>query len=863
MSAGLSGHIARAGRIAQKRGQKLSTTHVMLSLLQADPDVGPLLIRKGVTALALHETLLTVVDEEPLSAVEVAVERASKLATSMGEAQPLPMHLLIAIAREPRASGHLCLQRMGGVAQQLVQEAKSFLETGRGQPEALQATGTVGAAARFSRQDSRPTPATGTRKSRGNVRRSKLIERSTERDQVALAAETEFKLGKRAASTPAPLVAAAEMQESVQCPSTAPAGVEPGVDEAEPVLAQAAVRLQGAHGGFALDPSEYPILTSLGRNLTALAADGAFDPVIGRDQEIEQLLDVLSRRRANNPLLVGPPGVGKTAVVEGLSRVLAGIDETSQGAGGMEGKVLIELSPGALLSGTGVRGALSERVAALRAEVAQAQGRVVVFFDEIHMIVGNGEGPDSLGNELKTALSRGELPCIGATTDAEYRRGFERDAALARRFTRIEIEEPCPEVAEQILRGVARCYELHHMVAVAEDTLSAAVKLSVRYLADGQLPDKAIGVLDQAAARVRRRGGSVVGIDAVAEVVAERSAVPVDRLLQRDGDVLLGLEERLTSQVRGQAAAVTAIARSLRRSAVGFAGRRPLGTFLFLGSTGVGKTEMAKAIGTLLFPGTEIVRIDMSELSEAHGVARLLGAPPGYIGHDDGGQLTEPVRMRPYRLVLLDEVEKAHPEVLLSLLPLLDEGRLSDGRGRLVDFTNTVIVMTSNLGVQSVAKKRRSGIGFGGQAPAVEELNREQDVLESARKALPPELWNRIDDPLYFQPLGREVVAAIAADLVQQAVATVAASHGVEVRVEPSAIDALIAAGGFDPELGARPMKRTVARLVEASLANSVLDGSLIRGARAVLRGSGKEVFLEPCRADILNASDTLVDAAE
>jgi ATP-dependent Clp protease ATP-binding subunit ClpC len=503
-------------------------------------------------------------------------------------------------------------------------------------------------------------------------------------------------------------------------------------------------------------------------------------------------------------------------------------------------RVLIELSTSSLLSGTGVRGAVSERVLQLRSEVAESKGKVLLFIDEVHGLLGGGEA-DSLANELKTALARGELPLLGATTEAEYRRVFERDAALARRFTRIEIAEPSLSDAVEILRSLAPTYAQHHGVRYEPKALEAAVELSVRYMPLRQLPDKAIGLLDQAGARAQRNGVEVVDVRGVASVVSELAAVPVERLLMQDAEALLALEAELANRVVGQTAAISSIANALRKSAAGFRGARPLGTFLFTGPTGVGKTELARAISDVLFPGVPWTRIDMSELGQAHGVARLLGAPPGYLGHDDGGQLTEAVRNRPYQLILLDEIEKAHVEVLLALLPLLDEGRMTDGRGRTVDFTNTVIVMTSNLGAECATARNR--IGFDTDTSGASDAARDR-AIAAVRAALPPELYNRIDEALYFAPLGREDVAEIARRMLAKLVQVALDKHAIHVEFEASAIDALIAAGGFDPTLGARPMRRTIGRLVEAPLARAVLSREVEAGGRVVLRGSGTRVQL-------------------
>jgi ATP-dependent Clp protease ATP-binding subunit ClpC len=777
----LGGLIANAKRSALRRKQKPSTAHALLVMLQQDPETSRVLATRGVRESDLISALM-ISNEEPTSAIEVAAERATRLAEHLGEPAPRALHLLAAIVREPRSAGFRCLEHTGTNASRL-------------QDDVLAALGVAEPASET--RSTRPTipPVPRTRVPAPAARREEVLPPSQIKKRPAAARRS------------------------------------------EPPSRMGEVLATSALGPHDLDPEHFPLLARVGRNLTAAAASGEIDPVIGRDHEIDRLLDVLGRLRANNPVLVGPPGVGKTAVVEGLALRLA---QSPMLCGRLADRVLIEVSAGALVSGTGVRGALAERIRLLKEEVARAEGRVLLFLDEIHAIAG-GEGPDDLANELKSVLARGELPCIGATTEHEYRRCFERDPALARRFSRIDVGEPSPTDALEILRGLAPRYELHHAVAYEPAALKSAIELTVRYVPEGHLPDKAIAVLDLAAARVRRRGGSVVDAPAIARVVAEQAHVPLERLLMRDADRLLRLEEHLTSRVIGQREPIARIADALRKGAAGFRGRRPLGTFLLLGPTGVGKTETAKAISDLLFPTSGIARFDMSELSEPHSVARLLGAPPGYVGHEEGGQLTEAVRRRPYQLVLLDEVEKAHPEVLLALLPLLDEGRLTDARGRTVDFTNTVIVMTSNLGAGTAGAPRR--VGFGADRERVSSSDRDR-AIGAARRALPPELWNRIDEPLWFAPLGADEVASIARRLLTEVAEVMQREHRIELEIEPSTIDALIAAGGFDPELGARPMRRCVGRLVEAPLASAVLSGEITRGDVVVLRGEGDRVAI-------------------
>jgi ATP-dependent Clp protease ATP-binding subunit ClpC len=615
------------------------------------------------------------------------------------------------------------------------------------------------------------------------------------------------------------------------------ATVEPGETDARPAANAAPAVLSR----FALDAKKYPLLASIGTNLTELAASGAIDPVIGRDAELDRLLDVISRRRANNPLLVGPPGVGKTALVHALALAIAQDDPIARG---LDRRIVLEISAGSLVSGTGVRGALAEKLRRLVLE-AKSAGDVLLFLDEIHAVIGAGEGPDDLASELKSVLARGELPCIGATTDAEAKKHFDKDPALARRFSIIHVGEPSVKEATAILRGLMHRYEEHHQLSYRLDAIEAAVELSVRFLPERHLPDKALSVLDLAGARARRASCTVVDVPAVAQVIADEAHVPIERLLLRDADRLLALEEILEERVVGQRAPLGRIADALRKGAAGFRGRRPLATFLFLGSTGVGKTETAKAIAEAMFGESNVVRFDMSEMSESHSVARLVGAPPGYVGHEAGGQLTEAVRRRPYSLVLLDEIEKAHPEVLLALLPLLDEGRLTDARGRTVDFTNTVVVLTSNLGAAEASQKT-SAVGFGAQSDqAAAARSLEERTILAARRSVPPELWNRLDEPLYFAPITRPDALEIARRMLEKVKETLLATHGVVLIVEESVLSALADAGGFDPTLGARPMRRIVGRLVESPLATRVLGEDVRRGDRIVMRGRGATIEID------------------
>ncbi len=597
-----------------------------------------------------------------------------------------------------------------------------------------------------------------------------------------------------------------------------------------------------------LDPASFPTLASLGHNLTLAAQRSELDRVIGREPEIEQVLDILGKRHANCPVLVGPAGVGKTSVARGVAVQLAA-DERAGGT-----RILVELPVAELLAGTGNRGALAERIASIRSEVRAAGGRVVLFIDEIHELLGGGGFDEALG-EVKLAMSLGELPIIAATTPEEYRRTIECDAALARRFTVVEIHEPAEHDAFLLLRSVAESLREHHGVSYSDEALAVAVSWSIRYLPGRALPDKAVSILDLAGARLHRRHVEASEAEVtpvqVAEVVSELTDVPIDRLLEADHQRMLQLHELLAERVIGHDEACSRIAAVLRRNAAGLRGRRPVGTFLLLGPTGVGKTETAKAIAEALFHSPDaMTRLDMSEYSEAHAVARVVGAPPGYVGYEAGGMLTEAVRKRPYQVVLLDEIEKAHRDVLQSFLQVFDEGRLTDGRGRTVDFTHSVIVLTSNLGsaeLRAALTERR--VGFNGGTRRRDDKELSEVAVKAARAALPHELYNRIYEVIYFRHLERNDIRAIATRLVADLGASLEL-RGVQLDVDDAVIDALLDGGGYDVELGARPMRRAIARLVETPLADMILSGDLDEGAVALVAVEDGEIGVDAVAGD-------------
>lgn len=787
-----------AEEIASRAREPTSTVHLLAAIAASRSPAADLFAERR---LSLDELLRfgRGLRDEVADPIRTSLSRAHEIAARMGLTQASSAHLLVALLNEPRS-----------VARRVLDHAN--VDVGRLRTAAMQ----LGLGLMRGRR------APGARLG------------ATSKDRVAEPA-------RPASAAPRPLRSAVSVP-LIPTPAATPAPVAapPAGPPAPPasaaevvVLAKAAPRPAPAGGSpasrFELEPQKFPTLVSLGRNLTLAAARGELDPVVVRDAAIEQTLDVLAKREGNNPCLVGVAGVGKTSVVRGLAQRIASAKDVQS----LDDKIIVEIPVSELIAGTGVRGALAQRVGAIRREVLAARGRIVVFFDEIHQLF-TGEAADEIGSELKLALARGELPCIGATTIEEYQRAIGSDAALARRFSLVEIEEPSREDAYLVLEALKPRLEAHHRVRYEAEALALGVAWSVRYLPGRALPDKAVSILDLAGARARRRGKAQVAADTVAEVVAELADMPVERLLESDGDRFLRLEEILAERVVGHGDAIRRIARILRRNAAGLGSRRPIGTFLLLGPSGVGKTETAKAIAEVLFHSeSAMTRIDLSEYSEAHAVARLIGAPPGYVGHEAGGQLTEAVRRRPYQVILLDELEKAHPDVLTAFLGVFDEGRLTDGRGRTVDFTNTVILMTSNLGAgEARASRRKVGFGESGAAPDRDLAAR---IVEVARNTLVPELYNRIDEVLVYAPLAREEVSEIARRLLAAMSKNLESQRGVRLEFGADLVEHLLDSGGFDPALGARPMKRTIARLVEAPLAEKILAGELGRGSVVLL----------------------------
>jgi ATP-dependent Clp protease ATP-binding subunit ClpC len=603
--------------------------------------------------------------------------------------------------------------------------------------------------------------------------------------------------------------------------------------------ARAALK-RATHGRL---PEEFfPSLSQYGRNLTEAAYSGRFDPLIGREKEIEHLLDILGKRRTNNPCILGDSGVGKTALVQGLACALLHTENPH-----LRDKIVIELEVGNLLSGTQMRGSLSEKLKAIKEEVALANGQIIVFIDEIHTLIrtgGGGDSPLDISNELKAALASGDFPCIGATTNHEYKMHIERDPALLRRFHPIWLEEPTQEEAITILTSLLRTiYSIHHKVHYLPEAIEEAVRLSVRYLPERRLPAKALDILDQAGSYVRRLQQHIVERKHITEIVAKTAAIAKEHLLVEDNYRLLHMEDFLKERIIGHHAILHQIAHALRRNYAGFRGNRPIGSFLFLGSTGTGKTEMAKALAEFFFHHPQaMVRFDMSEFQESNSISRLIGAPPGYVGHEEGGQLTEAIRLRPYRLILLDEIDKAHREILHILLQVLDEGHLTDSKGRRVSFANCIIIMTSNLGSECLTHKQQN-IGF--QKNQQDEKALEEAVFAAAKQRIRPELWERIEGRFIFHPLQREEVRQIASLLLKQSNQRLQQEKQITYSVNPMILDWLIAQGGYQEASGARPMRRLIERHLEGFLAEEILRQRLKKGDHAVLTvtSEGKIAF--------------------
>jgi ATP-dependent Clp protease ATP-binding subunit ClpC len=663
-----------------------------------------------------------------------------------------------------------------------------------------------------------------------------------------------------------------------------------GVDQ-EKVL-QALQKLRGGHRVTdARAESKYRSLAKYGRDLTEMARQGKLDPVIGRDDEIKRVMQILTRRTKNNPVIVGDAGVGKTAIAEGLAQKIVADDVPDS----LKGRKVVALDMGALVAGSKFRGEFEERLKAVMDEVRQAQGEIILFIDEMHTVVGAGaaEGAIDASNMLKPALAHGELQCVGATTMDEYRKFIEKDRALERRLQPVFISEPSIEATIEMLKGLRPRYEAHHKIKIEDGALEAAARLSQRYISDRYLPDKAIDLIDEAASKLRidtesappevksleqklkqlaneeeaasqcqdyersaqlkserlrleeeynqakskwlkeEKIDEVVDEEDIAQLISKWTGIPMSQMLEGEAEKLLHMEERIHERLVNQDEAVTAISEAIRRSRAGLKDpRRPIGSFIFLGPTGVGKTELARTLARFLFDDENaMVRLDMSEYQERHTVSRLIGAPPGYVGYEEGGQLTEAVRRRPYRVILLDEVEKAHPEVFNSLLQILDDGRLTDGHGRTVDFKNTVVIMTSNVGAELI--KRQMSIGFatkkeGAKGQKLDYDTMKERILAEMKKTFRPEFINRIDETIVFHQLTeeqlRQIVELLVKDLQERL-----ADRKLNIELSDKA-KAWLAEEGYDPVYGARPLRRAIERYVENPLSAKLLQGEFSEG---------------------------------
>ena len=647
-------------------------------------------------------------------------------------------------------------------------------------------------------------------------------------------------------------------------------------------------------------PQGTPTLDSLARDLTKLAKENKLDPVVGRSREVKRLIQILSRRTKNNPVLVGEPGVGKTAIAEGLAQkiILGEVPED------MQEKRLMMLDIGSLVAGTKYRGEFEDRMKKVIDEIYN-DGQVILFIDELHTLIGAGgaEGAIDASNILKPALARGELQTIGATTLDEYQKYIEKDSALERRFARIQVDEPTPEEAEVILQGLRTRYEEHHGVEITDEAVRAAVNLSVRYITSRQLPDKAIDLIDESAAKVRldqtdhltkstvikleidelvqekeaaiqkqdfenaaqlrrqekalrKKLQKVSAIEAkqeqgysdrvteedVATVVSEWTGVPLQQLEKKESERLLELEGLLHERVVGQDEAVKAVSRAIRRARSGLKDPdRPIGSFMFLGPTGVGKTELAKALSEVMFGSEDaLIRVDMSEFMEKYSTSRLIGSPPGYVGYDEGGQLTEKIRQKPYSVILLDEVEKAHPDVFNLLLQVLDDGHLTDSKGRKVDFRNTIMIMTSNIGATQIREEKN--VGFNVQDVTKDHKAMQKRILEELKKAFRPEFLNRIDETVVFHSLSKDEIHTIV-QIMSKAIIKRLKEQDIQVKITPSAID-VIGKAGFDPEYGARPIRRALQKEIEDRLSEALLGGEIRLGDHVTVGASKGKITL-------------------
>jgi len=778
---------------------------------------------------------------------------AQEEAQRLGENQVSTEHLLLGLVRETDSVAARILDRMGISLQRIRQEVERFAHRGDSRPG----------------QEMQLTP------------RAKRV--------IDLAYDEARQLNNNYIGTEHLLLGLIREGEGLAARILTKLGVE--LDRSRREVMQLQDHESQAGSGPRSHRSRTPTLDEFGRDLTELARQGKLDPVIGRHNEIDRVMQILARRTKNNPVLIGAPGVGKTAIAEGMAqRIIVGDVPDA-----LKDRRIITLDLAGLVAGTKYRGEFEERMKRVLEEVRKAQGDVILFIDELHTVVGAGaaEGAIDASNIMKPALARGELQCIGATTMDEYRKYIERDAALERRFQPVQVREPVHEDAIDILKGLRDRYETHHRVIITDSAVEAAVRLSSRYITDRFLPDKAIDLIDEASSRVRlqqtlqpldlrkararlemvrrevdslrhqgqdaradmlmeeehelldrieemeqdweaqrREMSNVVSEQEIAQIVQSWTGIPVSQLVEAETQKLLRMEDELHKRIIGQQEAVSAVSRALRRARSGLKDpKRPMGTFIFLGPTGVGKTELARALAAYLFNNeNNLIRIDMSEYMERFNVSRLVGAPPGFVGYEEGGQLTEAVRRQPYSVVLLDEIEKAHPEVFNILLQVMEDGRLTDSQGHVVDFRNTIIIMTSNVGVKPIGEER--GVGFrdvrlSPDDPKAYESMKNK-MTEELKKLFRPEFLNRVDELIVFHSLGREEILEIV-DLMVSRVQEQLESHQLRLEMEQP-VKELLAREGYDPNYGARPLRRAVQRMIEDPLSEQILLGRFEEG---------------------------------
>jgi ATP-dependent Clp protease ATP-binding subunit ClpC len=788
----------RAEELASSRREGVTTAHLLAAVAElADEPASLLLLDRGLDAVRILEAIPSE-GQDPVDSISRTLQRARDFA-SRGENKSVgPLHVLFALCQERASGAHRILERSG-------------IDVAKLRATVMQlAMGIV--------SPRRTTPITEPK-----------VARTTIATEKAPSAPTPLPLSKSPSTRPRPTTNARPTIRPIAAPkSLRPTGAPPPSPPiSEPLIGALPSSPPPLPKGL-LEEGKPSILTTCTRELSGEAARA----VIGREPEVERILDVLDRRDAHHAAIVGAPGIGKSSLVLALTAALRA-----------SGARVLELDPGALLAGSMARGAMTDRFARLRRELEALSGRTVLVVDGVATLLGADASEETVA-EVRGLLARGSTRLVFTATPEEFKRHVECDGAMLRRMTSIELAElPRERVAEVVERAAAEL-GAHHEVAISAPARDVCIAWAERYVSERVFPDKALTILDLAAARAKRKASATVDRSHVAQVVADLAAVPIERLLETDAERMLHLEDHLAKRVVGHKDPLARLAQVLRRSASGLRSDRPLGTFLLLGPTGVGKTETAKAVADCLFGSPHaMTRLDFSEYSESHAVARLVGAPPGYVGHDAGGQLTEAVRKRPYQVILLDEIEKAHRDVLEAFLQVFDEGRMTDGRGRTVDFRQTVILLTSNLGAEAFAKSSARGpIGFGATTTNASD-NKSALALEKAKGSLPPELVNRFDDILVFGALSEADVREVAQRMLRDLAARLAESRRIELTWGDALVDHLVASGGYDVAYGARPMRRTIGRLVETPLAEQLLSGAAVSGGKLRLEVRDGSVY--------------------